>query len=325
MLKARLNPDLFHGENKERNFFEGWYFKLVDPNNSTVLSFIPGMTTFNESHCFIQFLQGNNPEFDYVKFDKNDFYFNKSKFEIKLRENLFSLENIHLDFVSKGKHIRGNLKLKNEVNWPDSIINPGSMGFYNYLTFMQCYSQVCSMNSYIEGTIFIDEEAIDFTGGKAYIEKNWGKAFPYSYVWTQCNNFSEEGIALTCSLGHIPFPVSSFTGFLIGLYINKSFYKFTTINHSKLKIYSSNCSTNIEASNNKYILRLSCCAPEKSFMNLYAPRDCRMVPIARESLQGNLRFELFKKDTFKLLYNSSGSCAGLEFGGNYMSFNEEKL
>lgn len=325
MLKTKLNPDLFHGENKTKDFFEGWYFKLVHPDNNYVLCFIPGITTFDDSHSFIQFLQGQDSQFDYVRFNTNDFHFNKTKFEIEIRKNRFSLEGIHLDFVSKGRHIRGDLKLKNTASWPDSIINPGSMGFYNYLKFMQCYSQVCSMSSCIEGTLFINEESINFTGGKAYIEKNWGKAFPYSYVWTQCNNFSEADISLTCSLGHIPFPVSSFTGFLIGLYINKSFYKFTTINGSKMKIYSSDCSTNIETYNNKYILQFSCCAPDNSFMKLYAPRDNNMVPIARESLQGTLRFELFEKNTHKLLFSSSGYSAGLEFGGDYKSFNYQNI
>lgn len=30
-------PDLYHGKNKEKNFFEGWYFKVVDKKIYTSL------------------------------------------------------------------------------------------------------------------------------------------------------------------------------------------------------------------------------------------------------------------------------------------------
>ncbi|MDS0524252.1 hypothetical protein NNC19_01090 [Clostridium sp. SHJSY1] len=46
------------------------------------------------------------------------------------------------------------------------------MGFYNYLDFMECYSQVCAVDGYIRGKLYINEEEIDFTGGKVYVEKN---------------------------------------------------------------------------------------------------------------------------------------------------------
>lgn len=30
MLKQVINPDIYHGWKKEKNFFEGWYFKIVN-------------------------------------------------------------------------------------------------------------------------------------------------------------------------------------------------------------------------------------------------------------------------------------------------------
>lgn len=46
------------------------------------------------------------------------------------------------------------------------MINPGSMGFYNYLKFMECYSQVCALDGDIIGALEIDNKVVDFTGGR---------------------------------------------------------------------------------------------------------------------------------------------------------------
>lgn len=323
MLNTILNPDLYHGKGKKNNFFEGWYFKLVHPNKKYVLCFIPGLRLSEDSHSFIQVLDGHTAQFSYNKFELKDFEFSTSSFDIKVSNNHFSMSDIVIDLMCGSKHIKGSLKLHNTKKWPDNVLNPGSMGFYNYLTFMQCYSQVCSMDSLISGFLTMDNEIIDFTGGKAYIEKNWGRDFPYSYVWAQCNSFDIKNASITCSIAHIPFPISSFTGFLIGLYVNSTFYKFTTVNASKLKLNVKNNEIAVTAYNKKYILKFTATAPSNSFMNLYAPRDFSMLPIARESLKAELQFELIDITSGNLLFSSRGHSAGLEFGGNYETLSEK--
>jgi hypothetical protein len=324
MLKTILNPDLYHGKNKKNNFFEGWYFKLVHPNKNYVLCFIPGITLSTESHSFIQVLESNPSAFSYARYKVNDFRYYPSRFYISIAANSFSLEELQVNLKIGNKHIKGHLKFRNTVKWPDNIMNPGSMGFYNYLTFMQCYSQVCSMDSEIVGELTINDTVIDFSGGKAYIEKNWGRDFPYSYIWAQCNNFNSSDVSLTCSIAHIPFPIASFTGFLIGLHIKDKFYKFTTVNGSKININSSDNNVTVDAHTRSHLLRFTANAPSNSFMNLFAPRKDKMIPIAKESLQADIAFQLFDNSTKSCILNTQGCCGGLEFSGNYQSLNSNK-
>ncbi|MEZ4893124.1 MAG: tocopherol cyclase family protein [Saprospiraceae bacterium] len=35
----------------------------------------------------------------------------------------------------------------------------------------------------------INGEELDFTGGKGYMEKDWGRSFPSAYFWMQTNHF----------------------------------------------------------------------------------------------------------------------------------------
>ena len=57
--KALWNPDMYHGWGKEKNYFEGWYFKIVDPTEQYAFAFIPGISIGQENqHAFIQVLDG---------------------------------------------------------------------------------------------------------------------------------------------------------------------------------------------------------------------------------------------------------------------------
>jgi hypothetical protein len=324
VIKAISNPDVYHGKNKKLNFFEGWYFKLVQPRTGNTYCFIPGVfitSKEGQSHSFIQVLKGNENNFKYLRFKKDEFKASSSEFNLKVEESSFSLNQIDLNIKKKNEKIYGTLYFENLVRWPDSIINPGSMGFYNYLGFMQCYSQVCAIDGIIRGKLFINGETIDFTGGKIYIEKNWGKAFPYSYIWAQGNSFTKGDGSVTCSVGHIPlpFPLKSFTGFLIGIYAKGRFYKFTSINRSTLSINCENEKIVLETYNKDYFFKIEAYYKQGNFMKLYASRDGSMLPIANETLNGNLRVTLYDKKGRGIIFSDTCSSAGIEFSEDYIT------
>lgn len=43
-LKKRKNPEMFQGNKKKKNYFEGWYFKMVSADDSSIISVIPGVS-----------------------------------------------------------------------------------------------------------------------------------------------------------------------------------------------------------------------------------------------------------------------------------------
>lgn len=324
MFKAIRNPDIYHGKNKKLNFFEGWYFKIVQPYTGNTYCFIPGLFISNKkgfSHSFIQVLKGNENNFKYLRFMKDEFKASKSEFNLNVGESSFSINAINLNISQQHEKIFGTLRFDNIIKWPDSIINPGSMGFYNYLGFMQCYSQVCATDGIVRGKLCINGKDIDFTGGKLYIEKNWGKAFPYSYIWAQGNSFENGDGAVTCSIGHVPLPfkLKSFTGFLIGVYVKGRFYKFTTINRSNLLINCENEKIILETYNKKYSLKIEGSYKEEDFMKLYAPCNGSMIPIASETLHGNLKIMLYDKKRNCIIFNDTCTSSGIEFSKDYMN------
>lgn len=321
-MKSLINPDLYHGIGKDSNFFEGWYFKIVDKDNLYKFAFIPGISfgqNKSENHSFIQIVDSYNNEYKYLRFSENDFKYNNKNFKIGVRSNIFSLDKISLNLKYKNKTIKGHLSFKKNIKWKDNLLNPGSMGFYNYLSFMECYSQVCTLNGDIIGKLQVNEELVDFTGGKVYIEKNWGKSFPKSWVWIQSNNFKNPTVSVTCSLATIPFPIKDFRGFLIGVTIGKEFYRFTTMNRSKLTIKNIGKDIELIAINKNLKLTLNTYTNRDNFVLCMGPKNGNMIPLVKETLSAKVYMTLEDIKENKIIYKGAGHSCGVEYGGKLIN------
>lgn len=110
--------------------------------------------------------------------------------------------------------------------------------------------------------------------------------------------------------------VTSFRGFLIGLYIDNKFYKFTTINRSTLSIIQNSVDVVITTENKKFKLIIETKTDKKDFMLCMGPRDDKMVPLVEESLIGAVKVTLINKSTYKTIFCDEGLCCGIEYGGN---------
>lgn len=317
MLKTILNPDLYHGNNKKGPYFEGWYFKFSDKEYKNVFAIIPGIFKGIDnkgSHSFIQVLWGEEVYHEYIQYPEECFRAHDGIFSFRVDKSSFSGSEITLYIDGQNVKIKGHLTFKNVVKWPDSIINPGSMGFYNYLTFMECYSQVCIKDGEVEGLLEVNGKSIDFTGGKIYSEKNWGKSFPLTWTWIQSNCFYDRTASFSCSIGHVPFPTGSFHGFLSSFALGKSFFKFTTINRSKLIIEEKGRDLSLIFENRHYRLMVETCSKEDEFILCYGPDGNTMLPFVKETLTAEIDLELLDNKKNAILFKGKGYCAGIEYG-----------
>ena len=229
------------------------------------------------------------------------------------------LQNLNLSINTKDISIHGNIVFKNLVKWPNSIINPGSMGFYNYLKFMECYSQVCALNGSIVGNLNINDTNIDFTGGKVYIEKNWGRSFPSSWLWIQSNSFKSRKASITCSVGTIPFLINGFTGFIIGITIENEFYTFTTMNHSKINIQYLGQDIVLTVTKKNLKLTLKTYTNQNDFLVLKAPSKGSMTSTVKETINGQIYMLLEYTKENKIIFEDIGLSAGIEYGGDFLN------
>jgi len=317
----KIHPDLYHGKNKKKNFFEGWYFKIVDKTGKNSIAFIPGISFGKkkaENHSFVQVVDAINNSYHYYRFKPDSFSSNEDFLHVKIDNNSFSYNKISINLFKDNDFIKGTLQLSQFIKWPDSKINPGSMGFYNHLSFMECYSQVCAVDgTIITGSLEINGHVYDFSEGKFYIEKNWGNSFPSSWLWIQSNNFTDNRASVTCSLGIVPFPIiKKFRGFLIGVTIDTHFYSFTTINRSSLSLKNCKNDLILTSINKNLTLILKTKTDPQDFLSCLGPRNGNMVPLVDETLRGEVEMTLIDHKKKKIIYHGVGKSTGIEYGGN---------
>ena len=311
-LKSLQNPDMYHGWGKEKSYFEGWYFKLIDPTEKFAIAVIPGISISNtgEKHSFIQILDGKKCTTIYLPFEATDFQPDDNRFFIKIKDNQFSQDSIQLNL----DYLKGIINFRDIQPIDTSILSPGIMGFFSYIPFMECYHGIVSMNHTLEGSLIIDGQTVDFTGGKGYLEKDWGKSFPNSWIWMQTNHFEHHEASLMCSVAKIPFLGFHFNGFLISLWIEGKFYRFATYTGAVLKrakVFDGR--VELVFKDRKY--RLEIIAYKGATAELVSPISGNMTGKVNESLDAKIHLKLYKKN--QLIFDDFGRNAGLEVAGPY--------
>jgi tocopherol cyclase len=310
------NPEWFQGTKNRKNYFEGWYFKLVDASEEHVLAVIPGLalgSTKQDSHAFIQVLNGNTGDSDYYRFSIDNFNPSVTKFEVTIGTSYFSADTLKLDLTNTNHKIRGELRFENVVPYPKKIRSPGFMGWGSFIPFMECKHGMVSMSHTLQGALEIDGNRIAFDGGKGYIEKDWGHSFPSLYIWMQSNHFTTQDVSFMLALARIPWLHFTLTGFGCVLWYNNRFYTFATHTGAKITRYEKRDKwVRITIEDKRFVLNVE--GIQDIVWELKSPARGTMTESIFESLTATLHLTLYAKTkkVKRLLYEDSGRNAGLE-------------
>lgn len=190
-----------------RDYFCGWYFK--SQSDLQTLAVIPAFhRTKDERSCSIQLITDTaswNVRFPYSEFQK-------SKSSIRIGQNQFREQGLHLELYSSGLSASGSLQFG-----PFTPIQYDIMGPFRYVPFMECRHSVFSMRHSVTGNVNINGVSYVFRDDVGYLEGDRGRSFPKEYAWTQCS--FPEG-ALMLSTADIPLGRYHFTG-IIGIILWK--------------------------------------------------------------------------------------------------------
>lgn len=311
MIPKLYKPEIFQGNLKAKNYFEGWYFKQVSGNGKFVYSFIPGISlTGKDSHAFIQVINGITGDTHYIQYDLSEFSWNTKRFEVKVGSSVFSSDGIKLDIKSDGLIVSGQIGFSGNVAYPSSLLSPGVMGWYSFVPFMECKHGVVSVSHHLSGTLLINESQINFSGGKGYIEKDWGTSFPKAWLWLQCNTFANSNASLMISIADIPWLGSYFLGLIAFLYIDGRFYLFNTYSKSTIqRLDKEDNIIHIELKNRQNTLLVE--AKKNLSGLLKAPQLGSMSRHIKESVDSEVSLQLMDEDRH-VLFADEGHHAGLE-------------
>lgn len=307
---ALWDPDRYHGWGKKKNYFEGWYFKVVSPEEDYAFAFIPGisMPDQGEPHAFIQVLDGKKCTATYHRFAAEEFQPSDQKFALQLGANFFSADRLQIDLPE----LKGEFQFSGLTPWPKMLYAPGIMGWFSFVPFMECYHGVVSVNHTISGQLEIAGQAVDFTGGKGYMEKDWGRSFPNAWIWMQSNHFGEgEAVSLMSSVANIPWLGSHFVGYIVGFLLNGKIHRFATYTGAKMKAALGEDRVTVAFKDRKRELQIIAHKGEGG--DLVSPISGEMTGKVNESMQAVLEVRFYENGN--LVYSGEGRNAGLEVAG----------
>ncbi len=325
-IRSTLNPSAYHGHGKKPPFFEGWYFKVVDAGEEHRYSIIPGIFLSDDrqkQHAFVQLLDGVSGRTTYHAYPAEDFWAAEGRFDVRIGPNRFTADHLRLQIESPERSINGELRFNELTPWPVTLTAPGIMGWYAWVPFMETFHAVVSLDHRIGGALRIDGQPIDFTGGRGYTEKDWGKSFPEAWLWFQTNHFGEPGTSLTASVAIIPWLFRAFPGFIAGLWHEGRLYRFATYNGARIEALDiGDEQVRWTVREGRYRLEMRATRAEGGL--LHAPTTVDMDRRIAETLEATVEVALYdlRESGRRPIFEGLGRCAGLEAAGELLRLQE---
>jgi hypothetical protein len=319
-VRRTLHPSWYQGHGKKPPYFEGWYYKLVDPLERHRLAVIPGVfkgTDPEKSHAFVQVLDGVSGETTYQEYPVGAFRAARQGLDIEIGPNRFTVTDISLAIESPARSVKGALSFTGVSPWPSTVISPGIMGAFGWLPFLQTYHGVVSLDHVIHGALTVDDDEILFGGGRGYTEKDWGQSFPEAWIWTQTNHFDQVGTSFTASIATIPLLGFSFRGLIVGLWHETKLYRFATYTGARIEeLTIGDDHVHILIRDRDHGLEVTACRAKGGILR--GPTGFDMGGRVPESLRAvvRLRLSALTGDEPYLIFEGTGRNAGLEVVGD---------
>ena len=267
---------------KTNNRFEGYYYRHQKDGKTVAL--IPGISG---SGAFVQVITDRRS----YNFTFGDAFIGD---EIHVGGCIFRKNSVHVDLPG----IRGDIKYIGLTPVKRDVMGP-----FRFFP-MECRHRVISMRHNLSGSLSVDGEIYDFSGGTGYIEGDSGRSFPHRYLWLMSNDFP-DGSSIMLSLAEIPFLGFRFNGCVCILLSCGHEYRFATYHGVK-----------ISTERNKIILRQGKLRLEAEIISpgdehsLSSPSSGMMTGIIKEHNKAEIIIHLFNRE--KEIHTLHSHYAGFE-------------
>lgn len=272
---------------KDKNYFEGWYFRATDQNNKNYAVIFAVTKNEEDPHAFIQVFKNGDKECIYQKYDISLFRYEEGT--VHIGNNTLSLHKV---YVNVRDYI---LDLAFERTIP---LETSAMGYLEKAP-LDCFQEVVLLNGEASGTI--NKRKGHY---RIYIEKTYGNKFPKKWLWIQSNH-SKNNSDFSFSLGYIPLLKKTVPGWLFVLNTPTEQINFHSLGGASLKTKENE----VIIKTLRYKIHLQ--YTQKDTIKLVGPSPkAKMDLDVFESLTSTANIKVYKNK--KLLFEDSYINVGLE-------------
>lgn len=279
-------------------YFEGWYFKHQN-RQGQILALIPAFHTDREGRrtASLQVISGDRSWW----LEYPEAQVSRQPFQVQIGRCCFGSRGMELQIRREGLSLQGALQYG-----PFTPLRSDIMGPFRFFAGMQCSHGVISMGHSLSGTLELNGERLDFTGGTGYIETDRGRSFPSRYLWTQCVWDGAEQGSLMLAIAAIPLPVGSFTGCICSVLYQGREYRLATYRGARIEAWSP---SGAAIRQGKYRLEAELLNEQRQ--PLRAPVEGSMERTIHESLRAEVHCRFRQGD--RLLFQHTEPCASFEY------------
>ncbi len=289
----------YHGTGHRGSYFEGWYLKHqgAEGELAVIPAFHQGKKGTGAASIQVITREGSRM----FSFPKGSFEAWPDLFQVRVGNNWFSRDGVHLDLEDEEISLKGELRYG-----PFSPLKTDLMGPFRFLPGLQCVHGVLSMGHRVDGELSLNGETSLFSNAMGYIETDRGRSFPRTYLWTQCIWQERQQGSLMLSIAHIPMPVGGFTGCVCEIRFAGRPYRLATYQGVKIERWSKKGALLRQGP-----LRLEVDLLAEQEQPLRAPMAGDMTRTIHESLCATVRYRLWEEDV--LLFDHTDQRAGYEY------------
>jgi tocopherol cyclase len=330
----------YHWNGFDRDFFEGWYFRVTLPKIRESFAFMYSIEDpsgkNDHSGSTVQII-GIDEQYLICPFaDYRQFWANNNSLELGhwdqtnlgIRPQLLSATEFDTN-ITQGYQVtttlhQGALPAQN-CRWCYQIVpvygwgqphqlQQATAGLLSYLPIFEPGWQILMAHGLATGWIEWEGERYQFTNAPTYSEKNWGRSFPLKWFWLNCNSFSDTvGLAVTAGGGRRKVLAMTEEVAMIGIHYRDKFYEFVPWNSQVSWQIHPWGEWRIQATNGDVRVELI------GMTDLYGtmvntPTERGLELCCRDTLKGLLSIDLQTRQGEKIV-TATSNLAGLEVGG----------
>jgi hypothetical protein len=288
---------------RDHNYFEGWYIRLIDVDQGINRAIIFALTKAQaDPHAFLQLFDATDDACEYLRYPLSAFRVDGDT--IWIGEHFISPTRV----VINETHFACDVTLSDPITLTPQFGTQSAMSFVSHLP-LQTAQEVVYLHATLSGTLRVRERTL-LLNGSSYIEKTYGHRFPPHHIWLQSAHFDVSDTYFSFSVGVLPVLGINIKGWFAVLRHDKDEYRFAIYNLASLRITQST-PTDVELIIKRGRFRLEVQASRSHWVRLVGPVDgALMEQVVEESIDGDITLNLYYNDA--LVLNTKGTLAGFE-------------
>lgn len=322
-LWNRQNVEMETGRTDQRDWYEWWYYKVVDPKTREAFFFTYAVVNPWDTHGRLGGTKAGVQIGDFrqrILVEKNyplaEFNASYSKTHVTIGEN-----------TATDKRIRGHVTQNgHDVEWDMAIRKDWRFSAMGWAMGMQEISGIywypAQASAFMTGWIRFDGRTVKFDQAPGYQDRNWGRNFPKWWTWLTSNHFKNSPGTVLAAGGGKPKVLNSvylFSGLCIGLRHQGQEYIFRTTDMDFVNFNIQWGIWNVLAENKRgQRIEISAYAPPSDFMMLPFQSPRGPVFYDYEALLGKMTVKIFERKhpaaPWRTIAVLETDAAGIEWG-----------